>query len=79
MIDEAGKGLVIVVSKWDSVEGKDAYTRDALAPKISYNFKFTPVGTAYFHSSVTGQNVTKLFDLASISTRGASKKPRLAS
>jgi GTP-binding protein len=64
LIDEAGKGLVIVVSKWDSVEGKDAYTRDALAPKISYNFKFTPWAPLIFTSSVTGQNVTKLFDLA---------------
>ncbi|HEY1085256.1 MAG TPA: ribosome biogenesis GTPase Der [Candidatus Saccharimonadales bacterium] len=64
LIDEAGKGLVIVVSKWDSVEGKDAYTRDALAPKIAYNFKFTPWAPLIFTSSETGQNVTKLFDLA---------------
>jgi GTP-binding protein len=64
IIDEAGKGLVIVISKWDSVEGKDAYTRDALAPKIAYNFKFTPWAPLIFTSSVTGQNVTKLFDLA---------------
>jgi GTPase len=64
IIDEAGKGMVIVVSKWDSVEGKDAYTRDALAPKIAHTFKFTPWAPLIFTSSVTGQNVTKLFDLA---------------
>lgn len=64
IIDEAGKGMVIVISKWDSVEGKDAYTRDALAPKISATFKFTPWAPLIFTSSVTGQNVTKLFDLA---------------
>lgn len=64
IIDEAGKGMVIVVSKWDSVEDKDAYTRDALAPKIAQNFKFTPWAPLIFTSSVTGQNVTKLFDLA---------------
>jgi len=63
IISEAGKGLFIGVSKWDSVEGKDAYTRDALAPKIGYNFKFTPWAPLIFTSSVTGQNVTKLFDL----------------
>lgn len=63
IIDEAGKGLVIVVSKWDSVEDKDAFTRDAIAPKIQYNFKFTPWAPLIFTSSVTGQNVTKLFDL----------------
>ncbi|CAN5390891.1 ribosome biogenesis GTPase Der [soil metagenome] len=64
IIDEAGKGMVIVVSKWDSVEGKDAYTRDDLAPKIANTFKFTPWAPLIFTSSVTGQNVTKLFDLA---------------
>jgi GTPase len=64
IIDEAGKGMAIVISKWDSVEGKDAYTRDALAPKIAYTFKFTPWAPLIFTSSVTGQNVTKLFDLA---------------
>ena len=64
IIDEAGKGLVLVVSKWDSVEGKDAYTHDEIAPQISYNFKFTPYAPLIFTSSVTGQNVAKLFDLA---------------
>ncbi|MNH50350.1 GTPase Der [compost metagenome] len=64
IIDEAGKGMVIVVSKWDSVEDKDAYTRDAIAPTISRTFKFTPWAPLIFTSSVTGQNVTKLFDLA---------------
>ncbi len=64
IIDEAGKGLVVVVSKWDSVEGKDAFTRDALAPKIAHTFDFVPWAPLIFTSSVTGQNVTKLFDLA---------------
>lgn len=64
LIDEAGKGLILVVSKWDSVEGKDAYTRDALAPQIARAFKFIPWAPLIFTSSVTGQNVTKLFDLA---------------
>jgi GTP-binding protein len=64
IIDEAGKGMVIVISKWDSVEGKDAFTRDALAPSIARTFNFTPWAPLIFTSSVTGQNVTKLFDLA---------------
>ena len=64
IIAEAGKGMAIVVSKWDAVEGKDAYTRDALAPQISTQFDFTPWAPLIFTSAVTGQNVTKLFDLA---------------
>ncbi len=64
LIKEAGKGLIIVVSKWDSVEGKDAYTRDALAPQIASEFKFVPWAPLIFTSAVTGQNVTKIFELA---------------
>ena len=62
MIKEAGKGLILVVSKWDSLD-KDAYTRDMLAPQIQQNFIFVPWAPLIFTSSVTGQNVTKLFDL----------------
>lgn len=64
LIKEAGKGLVLVVTKWDAVEGKDAFTRDALAPRITHEFAFVPWAPLIFTSSVTGQNVTKLFDLA---------------
>jgi len=62
MVKEAGKGLIIVVSKWDSVD-KDAYTRDAMAPQIAANYEFVPWAPLIFTSSVTGQNVSKLFDL----------------
>jgi GTP-binding protein len=64
MVKDSGKGLVLVVSKWDSVEDKDAYTRDSLAPKIAANFDFVPWAPLIFTSSVSGQNVTKIFDLA---------------
>lgn len=62
MIKESGKGLILVVSKWDSID-KDAFTRDAIAPQIQHNFTFVPWAPLIFTSSVTGQNVTKLFDL----------------
>ena len=63
MINDAGKGLVLVVSKWDSVIEKDAYTRDYLAPQIKRDFDFIPWAPLIFTSSVTGKNVTKIFDL----------------
>ena len=62
-IIKAGKGLIIVVSKWDSVIGKDAYTRDALAPSITRAFDFAPWAPLIFTSSTTGQNVAKIYDL----------------
>jgi GTPase len=76
MIKEAGKGLVLVVSKWDAVEGRDAFTRDALAPQIAATYDFVPWAPLIFTSSVTGQNVTKIFDLAlQISERRKQRMP----
>lgn len=114
MIKEAGKGLVLVVSKWDSLPSlveaqekapkahvienekpvrknkktssnltreekralvgtvnyhhsgsiqKDPYTRDSLAAQIQNNFVFVPWAPLVFTSAVSGQNVTKLFDM----------------
>jgi GTP-binding protein len=63
MIREAGKGLILVVSKWDSLDEKTPYSRDELAPKVIENFDFVAWAPLIFTSSVTGQNVTKLFDL----------------
>lgn len=62
MIKEAGKGLILVVSKWDSAE-KDSFTRDQLAPRIKHDFDFVPWAPLIFTSAITGQNVSKIFEL----------------
>ena len=103
MIKESGRGLILVISKWDSLKvpeeipeteepettgkpvkptkeekkrlaravrtgqpnfaGKDAYTRDAIAARIAHTYDFVPWAPLILTSSVTGQNVTKIFDL----------------
>lgn len=63
MAKDAGKGLVLVVSKWDEAEGKTAFSRDELAPRIASIFDFVPWAPLIFTSAVTGQNVAKIFDL----------------
>ena len=62
LVKEAGKGLILVVSKWDSAD-KDSFTRDILAPQIARTFPYVPWAPLIFTSAVTGQNVTKIFDL----------------
>lgn len=70
IIDEAGKGMIIVVTKWDSIEEKDESVSDGIIRKVSYDFKFTPWAPLIFTSSVTGQNVSKIFELVTqIDTR----------
>ncbi len=63
MIKEAHKGLILVISKWDSLEDKDAFTHDQLTPQIRHDFDFIPWAPMIVTSSVTGHNVTKIFDL----------------
>jgi GTP-binding protein len=63
LVKEAGKGLALVVSKWDSLTDKNPYTRDAIAPTIANNYDFVPWAPLIFTSSVTGQNVTKIFEI----------------
>jgi GTP-binding protein len=72
LIKESGKGLVLVISKWDLKleEAKDTdaanapFVRDNLAAEIAQEYVFVPWAPLIFTSSVTGQNVTKIFDLA---------------
>jgi GTPase len=76
MVKEANRGLVIVVTKWDSLE-KDPYTRDHIARQLRYDLDFVPWAPLIFVSSVTGQNVTKLFDLIiEIADRSKLPSPR---
>lgn len=64
MVKEAGKGLILVVSKWDSLDEKTPFSRDQMAAQIGQEFMFVPWASLLFTSSVTGQNVTKIFELA---------------
>ncbi len=63
MVKDAGKGLIIVISKWDDLEAKTPFSRDQLAAQIRHDFAFTPWAPLVFTSAVSGQNVTKLFEL----------------
>ena len=64
IIKEAGKGLIIVVSKWDKIPAGDAAAGDNTAAHISRTFDFVPWAPLVYTSAVTGKNVTKIFDLA---------------
>ena len=58
-IVEAGKGIIIVVTKTD-LEHTDS---DEILRRLSYDFKFVPYAPVVLTSSVTGKNVTKIFEL----------------
>lgn len=65
MIKDSGKGMIMVISKWDSIDQeKTPYTRDQLVGELRFNFPFVPWAPVIITSSITGQNVTKIFELA---------------
>ena len=59
-IVDAGKGIILVVTKTD-LDGKSA---DEILDNLEYDFNFIPYAPVVMTSSVTGKNVTKIFELA---------------
>jgi GTP-binding protein len=59
-IVDAGKGIILVVTKTD-LEGKST---DEILDNLEYDFNFIPYAPVVMTSSVTGKNVTKIFELA---------------
>ncbi|MBR0480816.1 ribosome biogenesis GTPase Der [Candidatus Saccharibacteria bacterium] len=75
-ITEAGKGIIMVVTKSDLLENseptnyfgeeniKNRTAADFLLDQLERDFDFLPYAPVIFTSSETGKNTTKLFDLA---------------
>ena len=59
---EAGKGVIIVVNKWDAVE-KETGTLENYKKEIYNKLKYLSYAPIIFVSAKTGQRVHKLFEL----------------
>ena len=59
---EAGKACIIVVNKWDAVE-KDDKTMDRMREDIRRDLSFMTYAPIVFISALTGQRVSRLFEL----------------
>ena len=59
---EAGKAVIIAVNKWDAVE-KDDKTIYRFTEKVREVLAYMPYAEIIFISALTGQRLTKLFDL----------------
>ncbi len=78
MIKEAGKGLILVVTKWDTYKTetrdqtpetgeqniKDTWTHDKLLARVAEQYEFVHWAPIIFTSALDGHNVTKLLDLS---------------
>ncbi len=59
---DAGKGIIIAVNKWDSIE-KDDKTVNKFAAKIRQTLSFAPYAEITYISALTGQRLQRLFDM----------------
>ena len=59
---EAGKGIIIVVNKWDEIE-KDNNTTEKYKKEIYNRLSYLSYAPVIFISAKTGQRVSKLFEL----------------
>lgn len=59
---EAGKGVIIVVNKWDAVE-KETGTLEKYKKEVYQKLKYLSYAPIIFISALTGQRVNKLFDM----------------
>ena len=59
---EAGKGIIIVVNKWDEVE-KDNYTMQEYKKDIYNKISYATYAPIIFISAKTGQRVNKIFEM----------------
>lgn len=63
IISDAGKGIILVVTKWDLFDSEDKSGTDRLLANLSQDFNFTPYAPVVLTSSVSGKNVAKILDL----------------
>ena len=59
---DAGKASIIVMNKWDSIE-KDNSTVGEMTKQIREKLAYMPYAPVQFVSALTGQRVTKLFEM----------------
>jgi GTP-binding protein len=60
---EGGRGLIVVVNKWDEVAGHKGQKRNEFEEKIRDHFKFLEYAPVAFISAMTGAGVDKLWPL----------------
>jgi GTP-binding protein len=60
---EGGRGLIVVVNKWDEVDGHKGQKRNEFEQKIRDQFKFLDYAPTAFVSAKTGAGIEKLWPL----------------
>ncbi|MCL4357385.1 ribosome biogenesis GTPase Der [Patescibacteria group bacterium] len=65
MVSDAGRGLALLISKWDVLAGRENFDYDRFLKQVSADYEFVSWAPLIVTSSISGQNVSKLFELIS--------------
>ena len=72
---EAGKGIILVVNKWDEIE-KDNHTTEKMKKDIYNRLSYLTYAPIIFISAKTGQRVNKLYELINnVASQNAMRVP----
>lgn len=64
LVKEAGKGLAIIVNKWDLLEDKLPKDKDKFLKQFSANYDFISWAPMLLTSATSDSNINKIFELA---------------
>lgn len=65
MVSDAGRGLALLISKWDVLAERENFDYDRFLKQVSADYEFVSWAPLIVTSSINGQNVSKLFELIS--------------
>ena len=63
LVHEAGKAAIIVVNKWDAVDGKETNTMRDMEGEVRNGLSYMLYAPVVFLSALTGQRVDKLYQV----------------
>nr|WP_241080941.1 ribosome biogenesis GTPase Der [Natranaerofaba carboxydovora] len=73
LITDRGRGLIILVNKWDLID-KDTKTGDRFLEQLKFELSFVDFAPILFVSAVTGKNLQKLLDVIKVTAENHSKR-----
>jgi GTP-binding protein len=71
---EGGRGLIVVVNKWDEVQGQKGQKKNEFEQKVRDHFKFLEYAPIVFVSALKGVGIDRLFPLIRETFQSASQR-----
>ena len=64
MVKNSGKGLVLVITKWDTYTANENFDFNSFLKDLTRDYEFVSWAPTIVTSAISGQNVSKLFEIS---------------